>query len=61
MDSSKPIDFMIAMESFISCQGCTVSLQDVGVVQSMTMEDAEGRPLGLTVTSEVLGGTALKV
>ena len=42
-------------------QGCSVSLSSVGVVQGMTVRDGRGRPLRLSVTTEVLGGTALRV
>ena len=61
MDSLKPIEFMTAVEGFIGCHGCVVSHDKVGFPLSMVMEDAAGRQLRLTVTSEVLGGTALKV
>ena len=42
-------------------QGCSVSLKTVGIIQGMCVRDSIGRSLRLTVTSEVLGGTALKV
>ena len=45
----------------VSSQGCSVSIARVGVVQGMIVGDAMGRPLRLTVTTEVLGGSALKV
>ena len=42
-------------------QGCSVSLDTVGIIQAMTVKDPRGRALRLTVTSEVLGGSALRV
>ena len=57
----KPIDFTIAMEGFKHSQGCTVSLENIGIPQSMALEDSDGRPLRLTVNSEMMGGCALKV
>ena len=38
-----------------------MSLSTVGIIQGMNVKDAKGRFLRLTVTSEVLGGSALKV
>lgn len=38
-----------------------MSLSKVGMVQGMIVRDAMARPLRLTVTTEVLGGSALKV
>ena len=61
MDSQKPVEFLVAVEGFIGCEGCTVSVEKVGVVQGMGIDDSVGRRLRLTVTSEMLGGTALKV
>ena len=61
VDSQKPVEFLVAVEGFIGCEGCTVSVEKVGVVQGMGIDDSMGRRLRLTVTSEMLGGTALKV
>ena len=38
-----------------------MSISRVGVIQGMIVRDAMGRPLRLAVTTEVLGGSALKV
>lgn len=53
--------FMMVIERLWYLQGCTVSLTTVGRVEGLIVKDERGRPLRLTVTSEVLGGTALKV
>lgn len=55
------IEFKVGLEGFVNCQSCVVSMDTVGRPQSMSLEDSEGRALRLSVTSEVLGGTALKV
>ena len=49
------------MESFERCHGCIVSPEKVGLPLSMIVEDSDNRSLRLSVTSEMLGGTALKV
>ena len=49
------------MYMYMYMQGCSVSLKTVGIIQGMCVRDSIGRSLRLTVTSEVLGGTALKV
>ena len=61
VDSLQPVEFLVAIENFLKCQGCIVSLQDVGVIRSMMMDDTRGSPLQLKVTTEVLGGGAMKV
>ena len=61
VDSMQPVEFQAFLEGFTACQICTVSLIDVGVVQSMILEDPRGKPLRLTITLEALGGTAMKV
>lgn len=61
VDSLAPIEFDVALENFERCQGCVVSLDRVGIPQSMLVEDYEGRPLRLMVMTEVIGGSALKV
>lgn len=61
VDSQKPVEFLVAMEGFVGCQGCTVSMETVGMIQGLGMDTVDGRRLRLTVTSEMLGGTALKV
>lgn len=61
VDSLSPIEFDVALENFERCQGCVVSLDKVGIPQSMLVEDYEGRPLRLMVMSDVIGGSALKV
>ena len=57
----RSIEFKVALEGFVYCQSCVVSMDTVGRPQGMSLEDTEKRPLRLSVTSEVLGGTALKV
>ena len=57
----KPIEFKVALEGFVTCQSCVISMDTVGRLQGMTLEDTDHRPLRLSVTSEMLGGTALKV
>ncbi len=50
------------MESFEHCHGCVVSPEKVGLPLSLIVEDStHNRPLRLSVTTEMLGGTALKV
>ena len=50
------------MESFQNCHGCVVSPEKVGLPQSLIVEDSTNRrQLRLSVSSEMLGGTALKV
>lgn len=61
VNSVCPVEFDIALESFERCQGCVVALDRVGFPQSMVIEDFQGRPLRLTVTTEAIGGSALKV
>lgn len=61
VDSQSPIEFDIALENFESCQGCVVSLERVGFPQSIIMEDYQRRPLRLTVRTEMMGGSAIKV
>lgn len=62
VDSQKPIEFAVAMESFEHCHGCVVSPEKVGLPLSLIVEDStHNRPLRLSVTTEMLGGTALKV
>ena len=61
VDPSKQLDFKISMEGYEQCQGCVVSLKEAGIILSMTVTSAEGRTLRLTVTSEVVGVSALKV
>ena len=57
----QPVEFQVYLEGFPSCQVCTVSLLDVGVVKSVVLEDPQRKPLKLTITLEALGGTAMKV
>lgn len=61
VDSQQPVEFDVALENFERCQGCMVSLERVGFPQSMLLEDYQGRSLRLTVTTEMMGGCALKV
>lgn len=57
----RSIEFKVALEGFVYCQSCVASMDTVGRPQAMSLEDTEKRPLRLSVISEVLGGTALKV
>jgi uncharacterized membrane protein YgcG len=61
VDSLCPVEFDIALENFERCQGCVVGLDRVGILQSMVVEDYQGRSLRLTVNTEAIGGSALKV
>lgn len=61
IDSMKGIEFKVALEGFATGQSCTVSMDTVGRVQTMTLEDPDKRPLRLTVTCETVGGAAIKV
>ena len=61
VDSLHPVEFDVALENFERCQGCVISLEKVGVPQSVLLEDYEGRSLRLTVATEMMGGCALKV
>ena len=61
VDSQQPVEFDVALESFERCQGCVVSLDRVGFPQGVLLEDYQGRSLRLTVTTDVMGGCALKV
>lgn len=53
------VDF--ALEGFERCQGCVISADRLGFLQSVVMEDYQGRPLRLSVTTEMIGGGALRV
>ena len=59
--SQRSNDIHDVNRTLVVLQGCTVSLSTVGRVEGLLVRDARGRPVRLTVTSEVLGGTALKV
>ena len=51
----------VSIRNVCTLQGCTVSLNKVGIVQRVFVRDARKRTLRLTVTSEAVGGSALKV
>ena len=51
----------VSIRVVCTLQGCTVSLNKVGIVQRVFVRDARKRTLRLTVTSEAVGGSALKV
>ena len=55
-----PVEFDIAMEGFERCQGCLISADKVGVL-SLILEDYQGRPLRLIITTVMIGGGAIKV
>lgn len=61
VDSLFPVEFDVALESFKHCQSCVVSPDRVGIPQSMVLEDYQGKPLRLTVTTEMIGGSAIRV
>ena len=56
-----PVEFDVALENFERCQGCIISLEKVGIPQSMVLEDYKGHPLRLNVNTEMIGGSAIKV
>ncbi len=56
-----PFEFDVAIENFHQCQGCIVSLKKIGIPQSMLLKDYKGRSIRLTVTTEMTGGSAIKV
>ena len=55
----KPVEFRVAMEPFTSPHSCSVSVATVGLGQSLVLEDSKFHPLKLSITTEILGGTAL--
>ena len=62
MDPLRSITFTVTkLEGFVNCDECTVTSEDVGTLRRMTVTDVDNRPLTLVVTTELLGGCALKV
>ena len=61
VDSLSPMELEVVLEGFEKCQGCVVSPDRIGVPQSLVLEDYHGRPLRLTITTSIMGGSALKV
>ena len=58
---SSPLELDVAMEGFERCHGCSIASDRVGVPQSIVLEDYEGRPLRLSITTTMIGGGAIKV
>ncbi len=50
----------MALEGFVTSQSCTVSMDTVGRLQTIALEDHDKRPLRLTVNTEAVGGAAIK-
>ena len=61
VDCLSLVEFDVALEGFENCQGCVVSPDRVGIPHSIVLEDFKGRPLRLIVTTEAMGGSAIKV
>ena len=57
----KAVEFRVALDGFVTCQSCIVSMDTVGRLQMMTLEDSNQRSLKLSVSCEPVGGTAIKV
>ncbi len=59
--SDAPMEFDIAMEGFEKCQGCLINPERAGMPQHIVLEDYQGHPLRLNVSTTKIGGGAIKV
>ena len=53
--------FLSKLEGFVTSETCSVSMNDIGVIQYIILSDKRNRKLHLCVKTELIGHSSLKV